>query len=118
VSDLEPPDSASFRQLEHLVRHLGQELAGFRRRAHNAETRVRTLEAALEQGGDLPAIERLRSLEIENAELRSRIAYATERTRQLLVRLKFLRQQANRPIPNTPATGSAAATSVSGGART
>lgn len=100
ASDLEPPESASFIQLEHLVRHLGEELAGFRRRAHTAETRVRTLENALERGGDVPSLERLRSLELENVELQSRLAYAIERTRQLLVRVKFLRQQQERPLPN------------------
>ena len=111
MSDLEQPDSAAFRQLEHLVHHLGEELAGFRRRAHSAETRVRTLESALEQGGDLPAIERLRTLEAENADLRARVTYAAERTRQLLTRVKFLRQQANRPVPGAKPSGPAPETS-------
>lgn len=100
MSDLEPLESASFSQLEHLVRHLGEELAGFRRRAHAAETRVRTLESALELGGNVPSIERLRALEVENVELHARLAFATERTRQLLARVKFLRQQQERPLPS------------------
>ncbi|HEX4931899.1 MAG TPA: hypothetical protein VFV33_01895 [Gemmatimonadaceae bacterium] len=113
MSDPELPDSASFRQLEQLVRHLGEELAGFRRRALAAEARVRVLEAAVEHGGDSASLERLRTLEQENADLKARVVYATERTRQLLARVHFLRQQQGRPIPGAPSGGGAGA---SGGA--
>ncbi|ODT04758.1 MAG: hypothetical protein ABS52_04040 [Gemmatimonadetes bacterium SCN 70-22] len=101
----EAPESPAFRQLEQLVHHLGEELAGFRRRALAAEARVRTLEVALQQGGDAPSLERLRALELENADLRARVVYATERTRQLLARVHFLRQQQGRALPGTT-TGS------------
>jgi hypothetical protein len=37
VSDSAAPDLASFHELEQLVRNLGDELAGFRRRALSAE---------------------------------------------------------------------------------
>lgn len=99
MSDREVPESVAFRHLEHLVRSLGEELAGFRRRAHAAEGRVRALEAAVEEGGDSVSLERLRVLEDENADLRARLAFATDRTEQLLARLRFLRQQQARPLP-------------------
>jgi len=38
---------------------------------------------------------RIRELERENAELRSRLETATARTRQMLARVRFLRQQHN-----------------------
>lgn len=47
-----PASSSPFHELERLVRHLGDELAGFRRRALQAEARVRELEEALAQRGD------------------------------------------------------------------
>lgn len=102
----EPPESPAFVQLEQLVRHLGEELAGFRRRALAAESRVRALEAAVQHGGDSASLERLKTLEAENADLKARVVFATERTRQLLARVHFLRQQQGRPIPGTPASGS------------
>jgi hypothetical protein len=98
VSDREVAESVAFRQLEQLVRHLGDELASFRRRAHAAEARVRVLETAVEQGGDSASLERLRALEVENADLKARVAFASDRTRQLLARVHFLRQQQGRPV--------------------
>ena len=99
MSDREVPESVAFRQLEQLVRNLGEELASFRRRAQVAEARVRVLESAVQQGGDAASLERLRALEAENADLKSRVSYATDRTRQLLARVHFLRQQQGRPVP-------------------
>jgi hypothetical protein len=92
VSDPEPESMAAFQELAQLVRHFGDELASFRRRALQAEARVRALEAA---GGrhELATEQQLARLEKENAELRARVATATERTRQLLDRVRFLRQQ-------------------------
>jgi hypothetical protein len=107
VSAPELPETAAFRQLDQLVRHLGEELAGFRRRALAAEARVRVLETAMQQGGDAASLERLRILEDENTDLRARVVFATERTRQLLARVHFLRQQQGRPVP-PPTTGSRA----------
>jgi plasmid stabilization system protein ParE len=98
VSDSELLDSTPLRQLEQLVRHLGDELSSFRRRAHAAESRVRQLEDAVQRGGDAPSMERLRTVEAENVELRTRLTWATEETRQLLARIRFLRQQAERPV--------------------
>ena len=103
MSAPEPPEVAAFRQLEQLVRHLGDELAAFRRRAQAAEARVRALEALLAQprtaGEDAVA-----ALEAENAALRARVQFATDRTRQVLSRVQFLRQQQSRPVaPTAPA---------------
>lgn len=102
MSDPVRPESSAFAQLEQLVHSLGEELAGFRRRALASEARVRVLETAVQQGGDAASLERLRTLEVENTELRARLTFATERTRQLLARVHFLRQQQGRP-PAGPA---------------
>ena len=92
-----------------------EELASFRRRAIQSEGRVRELEHALAAAEERAAggsgdaevprrastlddgatadAGRLASLEEENARLRQRLDGATERTRQLLDRMRFLRQQ-------------------------
>src|SRR5690348_16665822 len=82
VSDSAPPDFAAFQDLEQLVRSLGEELAGFRRRALSAEGRLKSLEAA-HGAGDLFSHERLASVEQENADLKRRLAAATESTNQI-----------------------------------
>ena len=90
MSDRERPEMAAFHELEQLVRDLGDELAGFRRRALQAEAQLRTLEGS---GGGAGAADRLGQLEEENADLRRRLEAATTRTRQMLDRVRFLRQQ-------------------------
>ena len=95
MSDSAPPEFASFHELEQLVRNLGDELAGFRRRALSAETRLKALEAA-NGPADLFSHERLAAAEQENAELKRRLAAATERTNQVVGQLRFLRQQHER----------------------
>jgi hypothetical protein len=97
MSDSERPEIAAFRELEQLVRHLGDELAGFRRRALVAESRVRELEIAeaeptVREQREL--VDRVTQLEQENAVLRARLESATTRTRQMLERVRFIRQQA------------------------
>jgi len=73
-----------------LVRHLGEELATFRRRALQAEARLRQFE----EGVDHAAIDaRVQALETENAAIRARLEAATVRTKQMLERVRFLRQQ-------------------------
>ena len=97
MSDSVQPDVAAFRELETLVRHLGDELAGFRRRALVAEARVRELEGK----GSVPSTraqqrelaDRCTSLEDENAALRTRLDLATTQARQMLDRVRFIRQQ-------------------------
>ena len=92
MSDSERPDQEAFEELEHLVRALGEELAVWRRRGQLAEARVKELEAALDTGAR-PHDNRVRDLERENAALRSRLDAAGERTKALLDRMQFLRQQ-------------------------
>lgn len=87
----EPATGPAFRELEHLVRNLGEELATFRRRAHQAEARLKALSNS--PAGDGSAEERVSTLEAENARLRARLEQATERTRAMLDRVRFLRQQ-------------------------
>lgn len=85
------PTSAAFRELEELVRNLGEELSTFRKRAHAAESRLKALGAS--PTGDASAEERVAALEAENARLRERLRQAGDRTRAMLDRVKFLRQQ-------------------------
>jgi hypothetical protein len=113
---------AAAEELETLVGRLGEEIASFRRRALAAEARVKALEAEVEQaqraaaaaestgvmgdgsGGEAPSASaqstlspderrRLAALQEENDELRARLDGAAGRTRQMLERLRFLRQQ-------------------------
>jgi hypothetical protein len=97
MSDSERPEGVAFRELEQLVRHLGDELAGFRRRALVAEARLRELESEeaqpeVKQQRELG--DRLNQLEHDNAVLRGRLESATARTKAMLDRVRFIRQQA------------------------
>jgi len=107
--------AAAVGELRILVHRLADEVAAFRRRAMQSETRVRELEAALARltaaaaaaaaspGDEAPLppedVGRLRRVEAENAELRQRLEQAAERTRQLLERTRFLRQQQEEGTP-------------------
>ena len=92
ASDNEQPEvESAFAELEHLVNHLGDELASFRRRALQAEARVKALEGS--PGATRVSPERIEKLERENANLRLRLEKARGRTRQMLDRVRFLRQQ-------------------------
>lgn len=94
MSDNGRTELRSFRELEAAVRALAEELAGFRRRALVAEARVRDLESAGSLAPDAPApVARIVDLERENGELRERLEGAGARTRQMLDRVRFLRQQ-------------------------
>jgi len=97
MSDSARPEITAFRELETLVRHLADELAGFRRRALLAEARVREIESQ----GTAPVVQekrelsdRVTQLEHENAALKGRVDAATARTQQMLDRVRFIRQQA------------------------
>ena len=99
------PDEAAFHELQFLVRNLVDELAGFRRRALAAESRLRELESQAPASGNGAAAAgaaptstevtpaRVAELEGENALLRARLESATDRTRRMLERVRFLRQQ-------------------------
>lgn len=85
------PDLPAFDELQLLVRHLAEELSSFRRRAMQAEARVKELEKA--DAGRPVSPSQARALEKENAVLRQRLETATERTRAVLDRIRFVRQQ-------------------------
>ena len=86
------PDAKAFKELESLVRNLGEELSTFRKRAQAAELRLKGI-ATKGGGGDVHAEERVAQLESENAKLRQRLDAAATRTRKMLDRVRFLRQQ-------------------------
>lgn len=90
MSDSERPDLVAFRELAHLIGQLGEEMAGWRRRAQTAEARVKELEAG---STATKGSRHVASLERENAELRARLDAASDRVKHLLDRTRFLRQQ-------------------------
>ena len=91
MSDSVRPEIAAFAELEQLVKHLGDELASFRRRALQAEARLKTRESTGVKGVVSP--ERVQFLERENAGLSTRLEAARTRTQQMIDRVRFLRQQ-------------------------
>lgn len=91
MSESVSAERAAFMELEQLVKHLGDELAAFRRRALQAEARVKGLESTGVKGQVSP--ERLQYLERENAGLNTRLEAARARTQQMIDRVRFLSQQ-------------------------
>ena len=73
------------------MKHLGDELASFRRRALQAEARLKSLESTGVKGVVSP--ERVQFLERENVGLNKRLEAARSRTQQMIDRVRFLRQQ-------------------------
>ncbi len=94
MSDNEAGEHNEFQELDTLVRHLADELAGFRRRAQLAEARLREVEANGGEGGSIELLTRVATLEQENERLRGKLDVAGDRARQMLDRVRFLRQQA------------------------
>ncbi len=94
MSDNAQPEKRALQELQTLVHHLADELAGFRRRALQAEGRLRELEA--QDGGSANAdlAGRVVELEEENRRLQKKLEQAKSRASQMLDRVKFLRQQA------------------------
>lgn len=92
MSDPERPDAAGFRELQSVVRHLVDELAGFRKRALAAEAKLKGFESATGPAAKSGA--RLARLEEENARLRSQVDKAKSTTKGMLDKVRFLRQQA------------------------
>lgn len=88
------PDVEAFRELESVVRSLAEQLASYRQRALTAEERLRRIDSAADHPDPPHVRERIFALEQENAALRGRLAAATARTRSVLDRVHFLRQQA------------------------
>jgi hypothetical protein len=116
VSDSVRPDLAAFRELEQLIRALGDEMAAWRRRAHEAEASLKASNARLAREAPEPATDAraaasagvagraaqsadgssgqlVAALQRENQDLRLRLDAARQRTKQLLDRVRFLRQQ-------------------------
>jgi FtsZ-binding cell division protein ZapB len=95
VSYYERPDQKALGDLEQVVQHLAEELAGWRRRTLKAEGE---LQQARANGGVLAgpelnqARQRVIELETENQALRLRIDAAKDRLRALAGRLSFLEQ--------------------------
>ena len=104
MSDSVRPEIAAFRELEAVVRRATRELAA-RREASDVlglapaeEPGPTDIDATDEEipGPDLRPFDlerRLATAERENAILRERLAAAAARTRQMLERVHFLRQQ-------------------------
>jgi FtsZ-binding cell division protein ZapB len=95
LSYYERPDQQALIDLEQVVHHLAEELAGWRRRTLKAEGE---LQQARANGGVLAgpelnqARQRVIELETENQALRLRIDAAKDRLRALAGRLSFLDQ--------------------------
>ena len=95
TTDYERPDGKALADLDQLLHHVAEELAGWRRRTLKAEAE---LQEARANGGVLAGPEltqsrqRVIDLEMENQALRQRIDGAKERLRALASRLTFLEQ--------------------------
>jgi FtsZ-binding cell division protein ZapB len=91
----ERPDQKALGDLEQLLHHVAEELAGWRRRTLKAEAELQEMRA---NGGVLAGPElnqsrqRVVELETENQALRQRIDAAKERLRTLSGRLSFMEQ--------------------------
>src|SRR4051812_14965952 len=94
MSEHARPDVEAVRELETLVRTLGEQLASYRRRALAAEEKLRHIDSTADSPDPPHVRERMRALEKENATLRGQLDAATVRTRSMLERVHFLRQQA------------------------
>ncbi|HET9981998.1 MAG TPA: hypothetical protein VFQ38_00355 [Longimicrobiales bacterium] len=94
-----PPPPAEFGRLEDSVRRMLEEFTALRRRAAQAEARVRQLEGTVAQlsGGAFDPealLGRVHALEAENRQLRARLDTAAAHVRRLLARINFLEEEA------------------------
>jgi hypothetical protein len=94
MSDNAQAENRAVQELDVLVHHLADELAGFRRRALLAEARLKEVEG--NEGGavSLDLANRCSELERQNERLKTKLDAATAKAKQMLDRVKFLRQQA------------------------
>ncbi len=97
------PELRAYRELETLVRHLGEELATFRRRAISAEAQLKDAGHAPISGRGPSTGEQSSDLASENEALRKRLAAAEDRVRQMMDRVRFLRQQLQTQAPTVGA---------------
>jgi hypothetical protein len=94
MSDNALPEAAAFRELEILVHYLAEELAAFRRRAQVAEARLKDVEGQEAGMASLDLAARCTELEHENTRLKKKLDATSARAKQMLERVRFLRQQA------------------------
>ena len=99
MSASERPDLAAFKELETLVRYLGEELAMFRRRAIAAEAQLKGEGREARGEGRAARGEQNGDLAVENEQLRARVSRTEERVRQMMERVRFLRQQLSLGAP-------------------
>jgi chromosome segregation ATPase len=96
------PDVRALEDLSELLRHVGEELAAWRRRSLKAESDMAELKA---KGGVLAgpeliqARQRIIELELENQALRQRIDATRGRVKLLADRMSFLEQDADDGAP-------------------
>ena len=76
------------------MRSLAEELSGFRRRALVAEARLKEIESTDGGAANIELAQRIARLERDNEKLQDQLETATSRTKKMLDRVKFLRQQA------------------------
>ncbi len=88
------PENQSLAILKKLVANLGDELAGYRKRAITAEAKLKSIEENVEGSG--MNVDQTLELQRENVELKARLDDATQRTNVLLSKIRFLRQQSER----------------------
>src|SRR5205823_281252 len=127
VYDGERVDARVLDQLETILRHVADELAGWRARALKAEGELKDLSARASAAGgsgggagsvwkaDPETRNRIADLEQENKALRQRVEAARVRVHDLLARLTFLEEQAREAGGNggVRSTGGGAAASGS-----
>jgi hypothetical protein len=94
MSDNAQAEKRAVQELDVLVHHLAEELTGFRRRALTAEARLKEVEGNEGGAASLELANRCAELEQENERLKTKLDAATTRAKQMLDRVKFLRQQA------------------------
>jgi len=105
MSDNAPPETAAFLELQILVQHLAEELASFRRRAQVAEARLKDVEGQEAGMASLDLAARCTELEHENTKLKKKLDAANARAKQMLDRVRFLRQQAQGAQTQTQTAG-------------
>lgn len=91
----ERPDFRALDELEQLLRHVGEELAAWRRRSLKAEAELQEFKTkGTGPAGPelLQSRQRVIDLEVENQVLRQRIEAARERVATIESRLTFLSQ--------------------------
>lgn len=106
MSDNAQADPRTVEDLEVLVHHLADELAGFRRRALLAEARLKDLESHEGGAANADLANRVAQLEHENERLQIKLDLAVDRATTMLDRVRFLRQQAQVTAVNGSAGGS------------